>query len=374
MGMSAVITRVNQFMRLALIIFLPSISFSAINPADPGLADASAYGQKAIKNNGSSSLCVECHSENPSQQMASHFVMNYDGVSLRITNSGGGWDGSYYGVRDAGQFFKITPWTVSEGGNGGTSKYGDSKTFDSYKYEESRIGDTNDDTSFSSMSPSMFSEKEIICESCHSLRTNVEGRYNLLAYVTNSPYIGDNINGSIADLCVGCHGFLYHDDGGVTNYLNINWVDPRNLSRITQLRRGGNGRHYIAGVLTPRNHHVMSGDAIDIPLANAGLLMRDVSTMSPELISNPIRTDSPKGSMPVSPVAALPIVLPENPLNLHCVTCHSAGHSGEPSLGAGILRGENLGGMDSGRGLDRISDGRLYGNYDDRKFCRLCHQ
>ncbi|PLX43322.1 MAG: hypothetical protein C0609_08500, partial [Deltaproteobacteria bacterium] len=248
------------------------------------------------------------------------------------------------------------------------------KTFESYKYIETKVTDYQNDTSIISTSPDIFSEKEIICESCHNLRTNVEGENNLLAYVTNSPYIGDNINGSIADLCVGCHGFLYHDDGGVSNYLNLNWMDQRNFSRITGLRRGGNGRHYIAGVMLPRNHHVMSGDAIDLPLAEAGLLMRDVNTMSPELVSKPIRTDSPKGSMPVNPVASLPIVLPENPLNLHCVTCHSAGHSGDPSLGAGILIGENLGGMDSGRGIDRISDGRLYGNYEDRNFCRLCHR
>ncbi|PLX43719.1 MAG: hypothetical protein C0609_07550, partial [Deltaproteobacteria bacterium] len=126
---SAIFKCANQLMRLALIVSISSFSHSAINPADPGLADANAYGKKGIGNNGSSALCAECHTENPSHVLGSHFVMNYDGNILKTTNSGGGWVGSYYGVRDAGQFFKITPWMVYEGGNGGLSKYGDAKTF-----------------------------------------------------------------------------------------------------------------------------------------------------------------------------------------------------------------------------------------------------
>ncbi|GAB6063284.1 hypothetical protein [Deferrisoma palaeochoriense] len=346
---------------------------AAINPADPGLAKADAYGEKGIPNNGASALCVECHTENPTPGKGTHFVLNALTGTLRRTNSGGGWPDAMWGVRDAGEFFKITPWLEEDWGNGGSSKYGDADTWESVVYTggEAVIAA---EACRSETNPAAMGALELICESCHNLRVNIEGRYNLLAKVTSSPVPDDTVEGGHAPLCVGCHGFLYQDDGGEANSLHSNWNDPRNWSHVAGRRRGNNERHYIRGIAKPRNHHVMTGDVIDFPLAEAGLLVRDVDVLSPNMVSKPIRTDSRKGTMPIREVPLPPIVLPSDPYNLHCVTCHAPGHGGDPSMGAAILRGENLGGKDRGLGIDRIFDGKEWGRYADVKFCGSCHE
>ena len=344
---------------------------AAINPADPGLPRADAYGQVGIPNNGASALCVECHTENPTPGRGTHFVLNALTGALRTTHSGGGWPEAAWGVRDSGEFFKITPWTEEDWGNGGSSKYGDARTWESVVYaggepvvaaEASRL----------ETSPQAMADLEIICESCHNLRVNVEGRYNLLAKVTSSPVPDDTVEGGHAPLCVGCHGFLYQDNEA--NAVNLNWNDPRNMSLAAGRRRGNNERHYIKGKPYPRNHHVMTGDAITQGQARAGLLLRDVSVVSPGLVQNAIRTDWREGTMPIREQVLPPIVLPSDPANLHCVTCHAPGHGGEPSMGAAILRGENLQGKDSGYGIDRAFDGREWGRFADIRFCGLCHE
>ena len=362
----------------AVLAFLVSIGLGApapgaINPASPGLPAADAYGEEGIPNNGASAMCVECHTENPVPGSGTHFVLNSLAGELRTTHSGGGWPEAAWGIREAGEFFKITPWIEEEWGTGGFSRYGDTETWESVVYaggepviaaEACRL----------EQSPSAMAGLEIICESCHSLRMNVEGRYNLLAKVTSSPTPDDTVEGGHAPLCVGCHGFLYQDDGGVANSINSNWNDPRNFSLAAGRRRGNNEVHYIRGKPYPRNHHVMTGDAIDVPLARAGLLLRDVDVLSPDLVNRPIRTDWRKGTMPIRPQPLPPIVLPSDPYNIHCVTCHAPGHGGEPSMGAAILRGENLNGRDIGYGIDRIADGKEWGRYSDSRFCGCCHE
>ncbi|NOY46602.1 MAG: hypothetical protein GXP50_14300 [Deltaproteobacteria bacterium] len=350
-----------------------AVAHAAINPADPGLPAAEAYGERGIPNNGASAMCVECHTENPTPGKGTHFVLNALTGSLRTTHSGGGWPEAAWGVRDSGEFFKISPWLEDEWGNGGSSKYGDSDTWESVVY-------TGGDPVIAAeacrpeANPAAMGSLELICESCHNLRANVEGRYNLLAKVTSSPVPDDTVEGGHAPLCVGCHGFLYQDDGGEANSLHSNWNDPRNFSLAAGRRRGNNEKHYIGGKPYPRNHHVMTGDAIDIPLAEAGLLLRDVAVLSPDLVSKPIRTDWRKGTMPIRPVALAPITLPSDPSNLHCVTCHAPAHGGEPSMGAAILRGVDLQGKDSGFGIDRIFDGKEWGRYADYRFCGNCHE
>jgi hypothetical protein len=92
------------------------------------------------------------------------------------------------------------------------------------------------------------------------------------------------------------------------------------------------------------------------------------------MVSSPIRTDSRKGSMPVRALALPPIALPSDRAHLHCVTCHAPGHGGEPTMGAAILRGVDLGGKDVGYGIDRIFDGKEWGRFRDGNFCTLCHE
>jgi hypothetical protein len=346
---------------------------AAINPADPGLADAKAYGQEKIPNNGASALCVECHTENPQKGFGTHFVLNRLSGELRQTNSGGGWKEGAWGVRDEGQFFKIRPWLVTEGGNGGTSKYGEVDTWLSVMFIGSDPVLAAEACRPETTSANM-AKMEMICESCHSVRVNVLGRYNLLATPTDSLVMDDFNQGRITPLCVGCHGFLYQDDGGAANGLNANWTDVRNFSEITGQRRGNNEVHYVRGQRYPRNHHVMTGDAIDLPLVQAKLLVRDVETMDPLLIEKPIRTDSRKGTMPVRLQPQPPMILSADPTALHCLNCHQPAHKGEPSMGAAIVTGQELGGKDTGFGIDRISDGKAWGKFSDAKFCILCHE
>lgn len=343
----------------------------AINPASPGLPRADAYGQKGIPNNGASAMCVECHTENPVAGKGTHFVLNSRGGSLRRTNSGGGWPDAMWGVRRGGEFFKLDPWTEQEWGNEGSSKYGDARTWESAVYVGPG-GALGGEAARAETTPARMAELEVICESCHSLRVNVKGRYNLLAKVTSSTADDDEVEGARAPLCVGCHGFLYQVDEA--NAANAHWNDPANFNLISGTRRGNNERHFISGKVYPRNHHVMTGDVIDNPQAGAGLLVRDVAVLSAEMVSKPIRTDSRKGSMPVRAQALPPIVLPSDPAHLHCVTCHAPGHGGEPSMGAAILRGVDLGGKDMGYGIDRIFDGKEWGRFRDGNFCTLCHE
>lgn len=345
----------------------------AINPAAPGLPRADAYGEKGIRNNGASALCVECHTENPKGGTGTHFVLNRLTNELRRTHSGGGWDKGAWGVREKAEFFKLTTWVEEEGGNGGSSRYGDAEKWDSVVFSGNQLL-VGVEAARPESNAANMGALELVCESCHSLRTNVEGRYNLLAKVTNSLAPDDKVEGATAPLCVGCHGFLYQDVAPEANALNRNWSDPRNLNPATGGRRGNNEVHYISGKAYPRNHHVGTGDAVDVPLARAGLLVRDVAVLSEDMVSSPIRTDYRKGTMPIREVAQVPIVLPSDRLNLHCVTCHAPGHGGNLTMGAAILRGNDLGGKDIGFGIDRIADGKEWGRYRDGKFCSLCHE
>lgn len=350
-------------------------ALAAINPASPGLAKSNAYGEEGIPNNGSSAICVECHTENPKPNFGTHFVVNDLASELRETNSGGGWNDAMWGIRDNGEFLKISPWAEEYGGSGGLSKYGNSTNWESVMF----IGNGGAVEILAAESvrqvtmPEEMAELEIICESCHSLRVNVEGRYNLLSNMTDSIFLDDSVDGAVASLCVGCHGFLYQNIQVEANSLNTNWLDPRNISLAAKDRRGNNELHYISALPYPRNHHVMTGDIIDHPIVNAGLTIRDVNVLSSDLVSIPIRTDSRKGTMPIREIPLPPLSLPTDPLNLHCLTCHAPAHGGDRTMGAAILRGENLLGLDGGFGIDRISDGKEWGRFRDSEFCLACH-
>jgi hypothetical protein len=347
---------------------------AAINPADPGLADAEAFLRKGIPNNGASALCVECHTENPTPGYGTHFVMNALTGELRLTHSGGGWDKAAWDIREGGEFFKLAPWDPAEGGNGGSSKYGDTDTWETVVFSGNDVVLLGAERGRQEPDALQFINLELICESCHNIRVNIEGGRHLLArLVNNEEVVGERIQGSAADLCVGCHGFLYQDDGGIANSLNRNWNDPRGVNLISGLKRGNNEVHSIAGLPYARNHHVMTGDVIVAELADAGLLLRDVRTLDAGSVSAPIRTDSKVGAMPLRDTAVLPIVLPANREFLHCVVCHAPGHGGDPTTGASILVGTELSGSDSGMGIDRISDGRTWMNFRDRFLCGKCH-
>src|SRR5512145_351762 len=111
-----------------------------MNPANPGLPRTSISGTW-YDNNQYSAVCVKCHQRNPSGYtqdnvgLGSHFV--FGGPSLRTANTA--WE-------------KIDAWP-----SGALSRY----------------GAVNDNVSVVGV------PGELICESCHSLRTN-SGRAKLV--------------------------------------------------------------------------------------------------------------------------------------------------------------------------------------------------
>ncbi|MHB8765126.1 MAG: hypothetical protein ACYDA8_12445 [Deferrisomatales bacterium] len=173
----------------------PQGAAAGVNPADPGLPRALTPWGASLDGRNFSSLCVGCHTENPSARTSapaamavgdtevmyrgSHFMRNrLDGVD-RFTDparaapvASGGWE-------------KVTAWATA-----GLSKYGVVAT------GQSVTG----------------SAGELICESCHNLRMN--GGRRLLLDVWS-------ITSGEATLCSGCHaeisGATHHPLGAVNN-------------------------------------------------------------------------------------------------------------------------------------------------------------
>jgi hypothetical protein len=150
-------------------IIVAGAATAGINPANPGLPPVTTVFGGSYDNNNYSSVCVVCHTRNPSARTAdtaglgSHFI--YGGTGLLTGNTG---------------VEKLTAWPVITCDNGvsscgaGMSKYG-------------KTGDTVNVTGVTG---------EMICESCHNLLRNT-GVNKILA-VDN-----EAIDPSV--LCEGCH-------------------------------------------------------------------------------------------------------------------------------------------------------------------------
>jgi hypothetical protein len=352
------------------VLFIPaSLSLAAINPLDPGLATARAYGGKKLPNNAASSICIDCHSYNPTAGYGSHFVayVNPATNKVRSTNSGGGWEKAAFGIRDGGEFFKISKWDSDCLGSGGVSKYAEAATWRTVIFNEDSPATAVPGKKFESSKGAM-AQAELICESCHSMLYSVPGTALLLAKITDGGDQRIPLEGRTSPLCVGCHGFLYQDNRA--NSVNPNWDDPRNESEITGKKRGNNEIHLASDKNYPQNHHVMTGDNIVKSLAEQGLLSRPVTVLSEEMVRKPINTK--KGPYLISPPLD-PMKYPSEDGALNCMTCHTPGHWGNLSIGATILIGNDLCDLEPGLGLNRISDGRGYGKFRDANFCQLCH-
>ncbi|TAL16669.1 hypothetical protein EPN96_08380 [bacterium] len=347
-----------------------ALSLAAINPLDPGLAVARAYGGKKLPNNAASSLCIDCHSYNPTAGYGSHFVAYIDPSSnkLRSTNSGGGWEKAAFGIRNEGEFFKISKWDSGCLGAGGVSKYADAATWRTVIFDTgSPLGSEVPGKKFESSKGAM-AQAELICESCHSMLFSVPGTALLLSKITDGDDQTNPLEGKTSPLCVGCHGFLYQDNKA--NSVNPNWDDPRNECEITGNKRGNNEIHLASYKNYPQNHHVMTGDNIVNSLAEHGLLSRPVTVVASEMVRKPINTKN--GPYLITPPLS-PMKYPSEDGALNCMTCHTPGHWGELSIGATILIGEDLSDLEPGLGLNRISDGRGQGKFRDANFCQLCH-
>ncbi len=131
---------------------------AGLNPADPGLPDAQAYGT-SYPGNAVSALCIDCHTATPVAG-GSHFVDHYDGSGVKAT-ANTTWE-------------KLDAWP-----SGGLSKFGSAAPPD--PAAQSQTGTAG----------------ELICESCHNLVTNAAGGNNLLE--------GYRPEADPSALCEGCH-------------------------------------------------------------------------------------------------------------------------------------------------------------------------
>ncbi|GAB6063285.1 hypothetical protein [Deferrisoma palaeochoriense] len=142
-------------------VALAAPAWAGLNPANPGLPNAQAYGT-TYGNNAASALCVDCHTANPKPNGGTHFVTHHDGASVRTTQN------TTYEKTDA--------WS---GGASYLSKY--AVPSPPNPSAQSVTGQTG----------------EIICESCHNLVKNAAGGNNLLEA------FGRDLDPSA--LCEGCH-------------------------------------------------------------------------------------------------------------------------------------------------------------------------
>ena len=153
------------FLGLALAVAPVGSADCGLNPANPGLPPANAYGQTGIPGDNVSAMCVDCHTDAPKDGMTSHFVSG----TTRRTN-------------DQATKERTAIWTTT----GRASKYGN---FSTWKSDNTTTG-------------------ELICESCHSLVRNVAGGNNLLEESFQwsvRPAQPNDLNSPSTNLCEGCH-------------------------------------------------------------------------------------------------------------------------------------------------------------------------
>lgn len=354
---------------------------AGLNPDNPGLAVS----------NGSSAMCINCHSVAPGDSGAhwgSHFVYNPADSPARPTNSGGGsvTAGGLNAVRDAGQYFKTTRWTAQTGSTS-FSKYG--RSTDNASVSAANDNATYGGAVFLAASAAGYQGYEIICESCHNIVRNVAGGNNLVAPMTAmtatqqtqvAPWTGSDE----APLCVGCHGFMYITDA--TNNTGTNYADLRNNSEWGSVRKENNHFHRINAIAYNQNHHVMSGDPANAALAGAGRLWRDVLSIPSDGAFASVDVTAARGQMPQRATWSTDGGKVKNgAANFNCLHCHSQPHSGLNGTAASILRDTTAGGVAIAdtrpAGLQhtyRIGEGagadqRTWMGLSDVNYCNDCH-
>lgn len=354
---------------------------AGLNPSNPGLAVS----------NGSSAMCINCHTVAPGggTHFGSHFVYNPADSPARPTNSGGGSvaAGGLNPIRDLGQYFKATQW-LAQTGSQSYSKYGRST-------DNASVHAVNDNATYGAAefliaTNTAYQGYEIICESCHNVVRNVAGGNNLVAPMTAmtatpqtqvAPWNATNE----ATLCVGCHGFMYTTNAANTG---TNYADARNTAEWVGGLKGNNHFHRINAVQYAQNHHVMSGDPIAAGQALAGILWRDVLSLPSDGAAASIDVTLARGQMPQRAVwldTDGSGKVKAGAANFNCLTCHAQPHSGLNGTAASILRDTDAGGVTIAdtrpAGLQhtyRIGEGaganqRAWMGLSDVQYCNDCH-
>lgn len=353
-------------------------ALSSANPGLPSVTVAGYAGGGAVARNQYSVMCVACHSRIPYSAAganATHFVSN----DAAPTNSGGGWTATEFNrataERNGGEYFHIGAWSTA----GIYSKYGN--VTGPASATNAAAGTVGYELATTGVAAATLNGYDIICESCHNIVRNVAGGNNLV----EAP--GDQVgaaNGfqeaTNSTLCVGCHGWMY-DSNDAANAINVmanngHYDNAWNgVAEVAGTERSNNSSHYIGGAKIDMNHHVLTGDAIDQTLATAGLLWRDVYTIPPGSARADITTAvGGNSAMPQQTTWQDGKTKSSVATRLNCLNCHMAGHGGDSTAGASILRDTNLGGRATGS-IQRIGDSpRTWWDFTDENFCMDCHQ
>lgn len=355
---------------------------AGINPASPGLPSVNdaRMASRPVANNGGSAMCVDCHTQNPklSSGMGTHYINTALNGS---TNSGGsGIDsGNAITTRDNGAYFKLTLWNAA-GATGASypSKYANlevSTVFTAPLLNGSALT-TNRFNAALNATASAFQAYDVICESCHNVVGNDDGGNNLLESIPTNNYQAP----AIADICVGCHGFMYSANANIwtaTQANVVNDTDGRNANEATGTTpKGNNEWHWIRGTAYQQNHHVMSGDAINPAMATVGALWTDNVIVA--YSSAPVSNAATWGTYPQRGTwyAGSGMVKPTTGTNpaVNCTNCHTQAHGNFGSPAASILRGGAYTGTAPATTWSRISDRAAWKKIDDLNYCNQCHQ
>jgi len=362
-----------SLLSVLLLAAAPALSVAGLNPARPGLAPA-VYAGKTLQNNAFSAMCVDCHSRVPvmGTHNGSHFVSKGpDATGADQTNSGGGWGtagtNSQAGLRDNGQYFKVSAWS-----SGAASKYGDLATDNSY----STISVGNH-TGVVDNTASNYANKEIICESCHNILVNAAGGNNLLSTIVAQT------DDSTASICVGCHGDMYDDDtpsassqgptGANATVNGTKYANARNTNEVGGGKKGVNTIHVVEGKVYDMNHHVTTGDVVNAAIVAVGQTWRDTTVISADAILNPVSNSGTRGQMPQLATWQDGKTKPTTAVS--CLNCHTHGHGGNAYTAASILRDTSaLKTAAPANPTDRLSDaGRGFFDFNDTLYCNDCH-
>ncbi|GAB6063287.1 hypothetical protein [Deferrisoma palaeochoriense] len=365
--------KTKQVLAVLCASLLAAPALAGINPADPGLptADtsnnngASTYTGFTATNNQASAMCVDCHTVQP-KAGGSHFVNPTSTGGL--TNSGGsGIDNTgAIAARDNGAYFKISLWSTNGSTGAATySKYADTSVPASYVPDNTVAGVT---TATLQATASNYAGYDIVCESCHNIVINDAGGNNLLEAQANNEWEDT----PVADLCVGCHGFMYTAAVDQSASGLANWGDARNTNEVSGGRKGNNEYHWVKGVARPQNHHVMTGDVIDATQAGLMVLWTDNDVVS--YTDSPISNTSTQGTYPQKATWDNGLTKPSGG-GLTCTNCHAPAHGQGASPAASILRNATYTAAPTALGpISRISDRGGWKKIDDLTYCGQCHQ
>lgn len=398
----------------ALLATAPALA--AINPATLNLPAADVwggFGTGSIASNGASSMCVDCHTDNPLVQRVNagfgtmlygwqtdettHAGTHYVGAA---TNSGGGQTiAGVVTARDQGQYFRLDAWSATGSGDAfgdgfdGYSKYAaaDGTTY-GYNAAVGALAASVNTVQVVDTGLATYQPLNLICESCHSITGGAVAGSNKLLGESGSP---DATTGKLSTvqtgMCEGCHGDMTSQwtgtDTGNGNMGGNNQPERNNhhVLSFTLSTNADLNANWISDQKAAWSGNVGIGVATEA--VNGLLWSRAASATGPDRTMSPRPSYTSGGQYnEIGYKVKLPATDWDGGLagvgatNFNCTDCHAYGHGGWSETGARILRngeGVDEAGRAGASGTTRLFDVApaamtVYTN--DQGFCEGCHE